>query len=79
MGERIDETEGAYQPDGPPTLRGEVLGRPKAITLTIDVKYMRETHTTSVFLIAIFLLGPCLTPGQFLKDGDFSSIPSTYD
>ena len=31
------------------------------------------------FIIANFSRGPFLTTGHFLKDGGFSSIPSTYE
>jgi len=33
----------------------------------------------ATFFIANHWLGPYLATGHFLKDGGFSSIPSTYD
>ena len=72
---------GAYRLDGPPTLPWQVLGPPITFSLTIDVRYMREAHTTkSPCLLQISGLAPSLlTTAHFLKDGGFSSIPSAND
>ena len=68
MGERT--YEGAYRLDGPPTLPGEVLGRPITVTVTIDVRYMREheAHTAKrPSLSRIFGLAPASLPVIFSR------------
>ena len=64
MGGKING--GAYQLDGPPTLPWRVLGRPVTFSLTINVRYMWEAHTTkSPSLLQISGLAPSSLPVIF--------------
>ena len=59
---------GAYRLDGPPTLPWQVSGHPITISLTIDVRYMREAHTTRrPFLSRITGLAPSSLPVIFSR------------